>query len=230
MRNVVIIDAREESLIARGDQLAMDGYEVIAARTDADARVKLASNPEAALLCDAGTPARTLALLRDLRAGEIPRADPRLPVLSVGADDDSQAIRHYQAGADIALPSTASPLLLAAGLETLAARTSGEHERRRVMRVGSLKVDCDARVATVGGQPVRLSRLEFDLLQTLTDQPKRAFTRAELTKEVWGYDPAAAGPSRTLDSHAARLRQKLGAAGEQELVQNIRGIGYRLTR
>ena len=46
----------------------------------------------------------------------------------------------------------------------------------------------------------------------------------------WGYDPAAAGPSRTVDTHAARLRQKLEQAGAEPLVQNVRGVGWRLTR
>ena len=51
-----------------------------------------------------------------------------------------------------------------------------------------------------------------------------------MTREVWGYDPAAAGPSRTVDTHAARLRQKLEQAGAEPLVQNVRGVGWRLTR
>jgi DNA-binding response OmpR family regulator len=99
-----------------------------------------------------------------------------------------------------------------------------------MLRVGSLTVDCDARVAQVDDRRVNLSRLEFDLLQTLASQPHKAFTRAELTRQVWGYDPAAAGPSRTVDTHAARLRQKLEQAGAEPLVQNVRGVGWRLTR
>jgi len=99
-----------------------------------------------------------------------------------------------------------------------------------MLRVGSLTVDCDARVARVDDRQVNLSRLEFDLLQTLAGQPHKAFTRAELTREVWGYDPAAAGPSRTVDTHAGRLRQKLEQAGAEPLVQNVRGVGWRLTR
>ena len=99
-----------------------------------------------------------------------------------------------------------------------------------MLRVGSLTVDCDARVAQVDDRPVNLSRLEFDLLQTLATQPRKTFTRAELTRQVWGYDAQAAGTSRTVDSHAYRLRHKLEQAGAEPLVQTVRGVGWRLTR
>jgi DNA-binding response OmpR family regulator len=150
-------------------------------------------------------------------------------VLAVGADDDSPAVRYYRTGVDLALPSHSSPLLIAAGLESLARRIAGE-QRRQVVRVGSLTVDCDARTAEIDSRPVKLTRLEFDLLQTLASQPRKTFTRAELTREVWGYDPHAAGPSRTVDSHAHRLRQKLEQAGAEPMVQTVRGVGWRLTQ
>ena len=230
MRSVVIVEADDRLLREHADQLLMDGYDVHAASTAQAARIKLAEAPDALVLCSAGTPPESIGLLRELRSREIPRSDSTLPVLVVGADDDSAAVRYYRAGADVALPTRSSPLLVAAGLEALARRTAGEQERRRMLRIGSLTVDCDARVARVDDRQVNLSRLEFDLLQTLAGQPHKAFTRAELTREVWGYDPAAAGPSRTVDTHAARLRQKLEQAGAEPLVQNVRGVGWRLTR
>jgi DNA-binding response OmpR family regulator len=230
LRSVVIVEADDRLLREHADQLLMDGYEVHAASTARAARIKLAEAPDALVLCSAGTPPESIGLLRELRSGAIARGDSKLPVLVVGADDDSAAVRYYRAGADIALPTNSSPLLVAAGLEALARRTAGEQERRRMLRVGSLTVDCDARVAQVDDRRVNLSRLEFDLLQTLAGQPHKAFTRAELTREVWGYDPAAAGPTRTVDTHAARLRHKLEQAGAEPLVQNVRGIGWRLTR
>jgi DNA-binding response OmpR family regulator len=230
MHTVLITEADEQLLRQRADQLLMDGYQVQTASTGQAARIKLAQAPDALVLCDTGGGPETIALLRGLRAGEIPRADSTLPVLLVGADDDSTAVRYYRAGADLALPTASSPLLIAAGLQALSRRTAGEHERRRMLRVGSLTVDCDARTAHVDSRAVKLTRLEFDLLQTLASQPHKAWTRAELTRTVWGYDPGAAGPQRTLDSHAARLRQKLDHAGAEPLVQNVRGVGWRLTR
>jgi len=226
MRNILIADSDDLTLRTRGDELLLDGYEVLAAQTDTTARAKLAdSKPDALVLGTLDTPAHSLKLLRDLRAGQIPRADTHLRVLSTGADNDPQTVRHYQAGTDIALPSTASPLLIAAGLKGLAYRE--EQPRRRILRLGSLTVDCDARTASVDHRPVPLTRLEFDLLQTLARQPHVTHTRQQLAQTVWGDDIAR---GRTIDSHAARLRQKLHAAGAEPLVQTVRGVGYRLTR
>jgi len=226
MRNVLLAESDDLTLRARGDELLLDGYEVLTADTDTTARRQLAdSTPDAVILGTLASPAQSLQLLRDLRAGEIPRADSHLPVLSTGADNDPQTVRHYQAGTDLALPSTASPLLITAGLKALAQRQ--DQPRRKILRTGSLTVDCDARIATIDQKRVPLTRLEFDLLQTLARQPHVAHTRQQLAETVWG-DNVARG--RTIDSHATRLRQKLQAAGAEPLVQTVHGVGYRLTR
>ena len=229
MHSVLIVESDERRQRERAEQLLMDGYQVDAVSAFPAARTNLAERPDALVLANAGSGPEMIALLRQLRAGEIARADPTLPVLVVGADDDSAAVRYYRTGADLALPSRSSPLLLAAGLESLARRT-GSEQRRQVVRVGSLTVDCDARAAEVDGRAVRLTRLEFDLLQTLASQPRKTFTRAEITREVWGYDPHAAGPSRTVDQHAHTLRHKLQDAGAEPMVHAVRGVGWRLTQ
>lgn len=230
MHSILIVEADDHTLRARGDELLLDGLDVHAARSRRHAHAQLAqAHPEVLLLGTLDTAVASLSLLRALRAGEIPGAEPRLPVLAIGADTDHSAARLYQAGADIALPSAASPLLIKGALDSLATRAEG-HGRRRVLRTGRLTVDCDARVASIDKTPLPLTRLEFDLLQTLAREPHRAFAKSELASEVWGYDPGVAAIGRTVDSHANRLRQKLRAAGPDELVQTVRGVGYRLTR
>ena len=222
---VLLVETDELELRERVEQLLMDGYAVDGVGAADQARVRLADGPDALILC--GEP-QTIGLLRALRAGEIPRADSSTPVLVVGADDDSAAVRYYRAGGDVALPSESSPLLVAAGLEALVRRAGPP--QTRVVRVGSLTVDRDARTAQVDARAVKLTRLEFDLLATLASEPRRTFTRAELTREVWDYDPRAAGPSRTVDKHIWELRQKLEQAGAESMVQTVRGVGWRLTR
>jgi DNA-binding response OmpR family regulator len=229
VRSVLILEADQQVLRERGDQLLMDDYDVHAASSGPEARAKLAEHPDALLLSNAGSAPETIALLRELRAGEIEHADPALPVLVLGADDDSSAVRYYGAGADLALPSQAAPLLVTAGLRALARRAGTDRQRRQVIRVGSLTVDRESRTAEVSNRPVRLTRLEFDMLATLASEPRKAFSRAEITREVWGYDPQLAGPSRTLNTHASRLRHKLEEAGAPPMVQSVRGIGWRLT-
>jgi DNA-binding response OmpR family regulator len=99
-----------------------------------------------------------------------------------------------------------------------------------LLSIAGVRIDLDARTVQAENQPLELTRLEFDLLRTLASQPGRTFTRDEITREVWGYDPAAAGPSRTVDSTAHRLRRKLEQAGTEQLMHSVRSVGWRLGR
>jgi len=91
---------------------------------------------------------------------------------------------------------------------------------------GVLTVDPDGRRATVGETSLQLARKEFALLLVLATQPDRVFTKEELLATIWGY--AGLSRTRTLDSHASRLRRKLKKAGAEGMVVNSWGIGYRL--
>lgn len=228
MQNVLIIEAEEWLLRERAYQLTIDGYEVQTAQADRQARVKLAHKPDAVVLCDVGGVAETLRLLRELRAGEIGGADPRVPVLAVSAVDEAAAIRLYRAGADVAIPTRSSPLLVSAGLEALAARLDAEQQRRSVRRIGNLTIDYKARTAEAGSRPIKLSRREFDLLRAASARPNEVLTRAELTREVWGFEPDLSTP-RLVDTAAHRLNRKLDDAGAEPRMEVVRGIGYRLT-
>ena len=79
---------------------------------------------------------------------------------------------------------------------------------------------------TFHANPVALRRMEYELLVCLARCPGRVFTKSELLSEVWGYK--ALGSTRTLDSHASRLRTKLAAAGAKGWIVNARGVGYSL--
>jgi DNA-binding response OmpR family regulator len=93
------------------------------------------------------------------------------------------------------------------------------------VRVGSLELDPLSRQVWVAGEPVSLSKKEFALLRALAGDPTRVFTREELLRGVWGF--VAMGQTRTLDSHAFRLRQKLNRSDARYVI-NVWGIGYRL--
>jgi hypothetical protein len=75
------------------------------------------------------------------------------------------------------------------------------------------------------GEPVRLTRREFDLLAFLCASPRRVFSRSQLLRQVWGYEPVSG--ERTVDVHVRRLRVKLGDE-EYPVVATVRGVGYRL--
>ena len=87
---------------------------------------------------------------------------------------------------------------------------------------GGLRILPEARQVVLDGEPVALTRIEFDLLLFLAENPQRVFSRAQLLQQVWGY---AHGGDRTVDVHVRRLRAKLG---DVPIVTTLRGIGYRL--
>jgi DNA-binding response OmpR family regulator len=100
---------------------------------------------------------------------------------------------------------------MARQLDALARRTGAE-QRRRLVRIGRLSIDRDARTAHV--DPLQLTRLKFDLLQALAGQPHRIFGRDELTRDVWGHDSTSRRPAaQTVDSTMHRLHRKLEHAG-----------------
>jgi DNA-binding response OmpR family regulator len=93
------------------------------------------------------------------------------------------------------------------------------------LQIGPLTINPAARSASLAGNRLELRRQEYELLLHLAGDPRRVFRKHELLEAVWGY--RSPSTTRTLDSHASRLRRKLSAAGEHWIV-NVRGVGYRL--
>jgi DNA-binding response OmpR family regulator len=93
------------------------------------------------------------------------------------------------------------------------------------LQIGPLTIDPAARSVSLAGKRLELRRQEYELLLHLAGNPSRVFRRQELLMAAWGY--RSPGTTRTLDSHASRLRRKLSAAGDHWVV-NVRGVGYRL--
>ena len=94
------------------------------------------------------------------------------------------------------------------------------------LEAGPIVVDRATRCASVNGRAVALAAKEYELLVKLASDPTRVFTKEQLLREVWEF--RALGRTRTLDSHASRLRRKLAAAGAENCVVNVWGVGYRL--
>jgi len=98
--------------------------------------------------------------------------------------------------------------------------------RSEVFDLGELVVDRRARRVLARGATVDVSQKEYSLLVKLASDPDRVFTREHLLRDVWGYPGVSA--TRTVESHASRLRVKLGAAGLDGWVVNAWGVGYKL--
>ena len=98
--------------------------------------------------------------------------------------------------------------------------------QREQLEAGLLRIDSATRRVEADGVRIDLSGKEYELLVKLATDPYRVFTKEELLRQVWGY--RSLGRTRTLDSHASRLRRKLKAASEGPFVINVWGVGYKL--
>jgi DNA-binding response OmpR family regulator len=166
-------------------------------------------------------------LCRRLRAGEPGRTWNRnVPVIVLTEPDADPVtrVRAFESGADDVVPRDVYLELLARVRALLRRALLGQSE---VVEAGLLVVDHRARQVRVGDRPVRLSGREFELAAKLASDPRRVFTKTELLRDVWGIR-AAGIRTRTVDSHASRLRRKLEAAGAGDVVVNDWGVGYRL--
>jgi DNA-binding response OmpR family regulator len=210
------------------DNLAADGYEPLVADTAREGlRLLEYKQPDLAVI-DLGLPDGSgLDLIRAVRAaaGVASRLDPLLPLVIVsGRTGELDRVRGFERGADDYVSKPFSYGELRLRIAAVLRRTRGRRHRGR-LQVGDLVVDPAAREARLRGARVELSAKEFALLRALASAPTHVFTKEQLLREVWGF--RSLGTTRTLDSHACRLRQKLSRSGDRFVV-NVWGIGYRL--
>jgi DNA-binding response OmpR family regulator len=216
----------EEDEITRtflADNLTADGYEVLLG-ADAEDALRLAAQeyPDVAVIDVNGASGR--AFVRAVRAGA--GGDDRLAIVLLSAEvDELERVRAFDCGADDLVVKPFSYVELRARIAALLRRAQMRERVRRPLRVGALSVNLTSREVRVHGESIVLSQKEFALLRTLASDPTRVFAKDELLRTIWGY--RAKGSTRTLDSHACRLRHKL-AVNDDRFVVNVWGVGYRL--
>jgi DNA-binding response OmpR family regulator len=171
--------------------------------------------------------APALEVCRVLREGEPGRSwDRDVPVIVLGAAraDAVDRVHAFARGCDDFVPRPFHYEELVARIHAVLRRTQPGSRKR--LAAGPLAIDRETRRVTVHGLTVALAAKEYELLLKLATQPTRVFTKDELLRDVWGF--RSFGRTRTLDSHASRLRRKLGQAGAADCVLNVWGVGYRL--
>ncbi|HET8592339.1 MAG TPA: response regulator transcription factor [Solirubrobacterales bacterium] len=206
------------------DHLTADRYRALPAPSASDALRLCGYNHPDLMVLDLGLPdASGIDVLREIRRAE-DRFDPDLPVVVLsGRSSEADRLRGFEAGADDFVSKPFHYPELLARVAAVLRRRQGH--RAGPVQVGELTVDPVTRRVRVGDREVQLANKEFALLRTLASEPHRVFTKQELLRDVWGF--RSMGRTRTLDSHASRLRRKLDPDGAR-YVFNCWGVGYRL--
>ncbi len=220
MSAVLVAELEPETGEYLGRQLRDDGFDVLGAARGSEA-LDLAeqARPDLVLL-------EELELCLRLRRGEPGRSwDRNVPVILLSPSSDAvDRVRALDRGADDALGRPFAYEELLARIRAVLRRTAPGNGD--VLTAGDLVVDRRTRRVSVRDEVVALSAKEFDLLARLASEPGRVFTKEELLRQVWGF--RALGRTRTLESHASRLRRKLNVSGEDRYIVNVWGVGYRL--
>lgn len=211
---------------ATADYLGRNGFDVVVAE-DGDAGLAAWRSEQPALaLLDVMLPGMDgVALCRAIRA------ESQIPVILLSARSDPiDVVLGLEAGADDYVTKPFEPAVLAARLRAALRRAGpGEEDRAAVEEVGPLRLDREGYEVSRNGEPLALTPTEYRLLVEFVDNVGMALDRATLLERVWGY--GWAGDTRLVDVHVQRLRAKIEVdPASPELVQTVRGVGYKLVR
>ena len=201
--------------------LEFNGYEVALAADGAEGLVAVGAQHPDVVVIDVMMPRLDgIETTRALRA-----AGNDVPVLVLTARDAvGDRVEGLDAGADDYLTKPFALEELLARLRALLRRVVPDDEAGEVLTFADLTMDVASRDVTRNGRAIELTRTEFTLLEMFLRRPRRVLDRSFILEEVWGYDfPTSAN---SLEVYVGYLRRKTEAAGEQRLIQTVRGVGY----
>lgn len=224
MKKIIVAD--DEQLIRRlvCDFLKKSGFETLEAEDGSQALSLFNQNPDVSLLIlDIMMPELDgWELCRRIRK----KSDVPIILLSARSQEFDQ-LTGFEVGADDYVTKPFSPTVLVKRVEALLKRKNYLPEETGKIFLDTLVLDKNAHSVSVGEKEVSLTLKEFELLDKLLTSSDRVFSREQLLDDIWGY--TYEGDTRTVDSHLARLRTKLGEWGEKHII-TVYGLGYKLDR
>jgi DNA-binding response OmpR family regulator len=218
--DVLLVEDAPEFTRLVTDVLTDAGYKVRSVTTLADALVSMTAAMPDVVVLDLGLPdGDGLDLCQSIRE----HSNAYVIVVS-GRASEFDKLRGFRLGADDFLMKPFSGRELVARVEALLRRPRTDQTEGLPRVFGELVLDPHSREVTVAGSPVELTRIEFDLLETMSANPRLVFTRQQLLDKVWG--PNWFGDDHVVDVHVANLRKKIDAGAEKSWVRTVRGVGY----
>ncbi|MFH1152183.1 MAG: response regulator transcription factor [Pseudomonadota bacterium] len=221
-RQVLVIDDDRDIVQTIKGNLVLDGYAVLEAY-DARSGIVLARNhrPDLIIL-DLNLPD-----LDGIKACEIMRRDCDIPIIMLSARDGvSDKVLGLQCGADDYMVKPFNYLELSARIKSIFKRIERSLVREE-HTFGDLVINFKQKTVLSGGQPVRLTRTEFELLELFVSFPGEVLTRDFIQQQIW-WDSQLYTHSRALDVHVQRLRKKIEPQPENpRYLVTVAGVGYR---
>ncbi len=227
MPNFIILVVEDEDAIREMLVVVLEqaGFTVQAASNADDAQHFLNETLPDLILLDWGLPTISgVEFARRLRKEEIYQTLPIVMLTARGEEEDK--IRGFGCGIDDYMTKPFSPRELVARLRAVLRRSS-KHQWSPKIVVGDLTLDTEQHRLTIGEQVVEVSPTEFRLMQFFMTHPDKVFNRTQLLDQVWGRSVYI--EERTVDVHIRRLRKILEIHEREDLVQTVRGFGYRFS-
>ena len=223
-KRILLVD--DEPIILKGLKytLEQEDYETESALDGEEALEKFASESFDLVLLDVMLPK-----IDGLTVCQRIREVSNVPIIMLTAKgEDMDKILGLEYGADDYITKPFNILEVKARIKAIIRRTagrSGQEQRDRIVQVGELMLDCDARRVQVSGREVNLTAKEFDVLELLVLNPNKVYSRENLLNLVWGYEYP--GDVRTVDVHIRRLREKIEEnPSDPKYVHTKWGVGY----
>ena len=219
--SILLVIGEDEERLHLRRALSGEGWRVIPAGTGAQARQMAERQSFEVAVVDNRLPdERGFQVISSVQK-------PGVSTVALLRDEDTMdRIVGIELGADYYMRSPVNPRELVARVKQIMRKRErgADNDSRERLFVGDLEIDQDIVEVRRGGKEVQLSPREFKLLYTLAKSPGRVFPRSSLLRQVWGEDEYI--DERTVNVYVQRLRAKLG----DELIETVRGFGYRLVK
>jgi two-component system, OmpR family, phosphate regulon response regulator PhoB len=223
--NILVVedeDAIREMLIMVLEQA---GLQVSAAASAEEALSALAENRVDLLVLDWMLPGMSgIELARRLKRESSYKELPIILLTARGEEEDK--IRGLEIGADDYITKPFSPKELVARIKAVM-RRSGKLSETGQLTLGDLTLDAEQHRLSIAGKVIDVSPTEFRLMQFFMTNPDKVYSRTHLLDQVWGRSVYI--EERTVDVHIRRLRKLLAEFDREDLIQTVRGFGYRLS-
>ncbi|MDW7671329.1 MAG: response regulator transcription factor [Bacillota bacterium] len=225
-KTILVVDDEENILELLKFNLGKAGFRVITSDTGADTLMLLENDPVDLLVLDLMLPdVDGIEICKRIRNSE---KFSGLPIIMLTAkSEEIDRILGLELGADDYITKPFSVKELVVRVKTLLRRTE-QHQSgtASIITWHNLTMDLNRHEVTFNHLPVELTLKEFELLKYLLQNRGRVMSRNFLLDEIWGYDYF--GETRTVDVHIRNLRKKIGDTGAEELIETVRGIGYKI--